>query len=409
LKRLAALLAIAPCAFAHEGDVHAAQVWDALTALSLVLIVVVYILGLRRLWKSDAGHQTIPRWRAAAFFAGWIAAGVSLLGPLDRWSDILFSAHMAQHEILMLLAAPLMVLGRPYIAMLWALPSRNTVAAIARLPIWERITGPLFVLVLHAVVLWMWHVPFLFEAALQREWVHVVQHLGFFITAALFWWALLHGRYGKLGYGIGVLYVFATAMHTQILGALLTFGSRTWYPTHAARTAAAGLNPIDDQQFAGILMWIPFGVVFLFIVLALFAAWLGEAERRVAFTTAARGKTTLMMLLLVILSGCHPQDDRTARQLTGGDPTRGKDAIRKYGCGACHTVPGVRAARGMVGPSLEGIASRTFLGGQLPNTPDNMKKWIRFPQSVEKGTAMPDMHVTDEDARDIAAYLYTLR
>lgn len=283
---------------AHGGEDHsrwsAADLWNSATAISLVIIVVLYVVGLRRLWMNDAGRQTIPRWRAVAFLSGWAATGVALLGPLDRWSDVLFSAHMAQHEILMLLAAPLMVLGRPFIAVLWGVPppARSAVASVAhRRPVaivWDRLTGPLTVLALHAIVLWMWHIPAMFEAALRNESVHVLQHLGFFVTAALFWWALLHGRYGKLGYGVGVLYVFATAMHTQILGALLTFGSRIWYPTHAARTAAAGGSPIDDQQFAGVLMWVPFGVVFLFIVLALFAAWLGEAERRVAFTTSER-------------------------------------------------------------------------------------------------------------------------
>lgn len=266
---------------------------DTATAISLVSMAALYILGLRRLRTSDGGRHTITRWRAVAFCAGWVAAAVALIGPLDRWSDILFSAHMGQHELLMLVAAPLMVLGRPFIVMLWAIPARarGVVAAISRPRIWSLVTGPLTVLVLHAVVLWMWHVPALFEAALHSELIHAVQHLGFFVTAALFWWALLHGRYGKLGYGVAVLYVFATMMHTQILGALLTFGSRIWYPTHAARSAAAGVNPIHDQQFAGILMWIPFGLVFLFIVLALFAAWLGEAERRVAFTTSERLST----------------------------------------------------------------------------------------------------------------------
>ncbi len=85
-----------------------------------------------------------------------------------------------------------------------------------------------------------------------------------------------------------MVYVFATAMHTQVLGALLTFANRVWYPTHAHRTAAAGVSAIEDQQLAGVVMWIPFGVVFVLVGLALFAAWLGEAERRVAFTTAER-------------------------------------------------------------------------------------------------------------------------
>jgi putative membrane protein len=265
-------------AIAHNGAVHGPEPWTIATAVSLLAIAFVYALGLRNLWR-----KAVQPWQVLAFFLGWAFAGIALLSPLDRWSDVLFSAHMAQHEILMLISAPLMVAGRPYLAALHVVP------ALARTRrVWEALTGPTTVLVLHAVVLWLGHVPVLFEAALRDESVHVVQHLGFFVTAALFWFALLHGRYGRMGYGIGVLYVFATAMHTQILGALLTFGSRVWYPTHAARTAAAGVSPVDDQQLAGVLMWIPFGAVFLFVALALFAAWLGEAERRVAFTSAGR-------------------------------------------------------------------------------------------------------------------------
>jgi len=272
----------------------ATRVWDVLTAISLALITALYLAGTRRLWKSAGGRQSLRPWQAASFIAGCASAAVALLSPLERWSGILFSAHMAQHEMLMLVAAPLMVLGRPFVAAIWALsPARRAdVARAVRNPAlgaaWERISGPLTVLIVHALVLWAWHVPVLFEAALHDKSIHVFQHLGFFLTSALFWWALIHGRYGRLGYGVGVVYVFATAMHTEVLGALLTFGSRIWYPTHAARTAAAGINPVHDQQLAGILMWIPFGGVFALVGLALFAAWLGEAERRVAFTTSDR-------------------------------------------------------------------------------------------------------------------------
>ena len=114
-------------------------------------------------------------------------------------------------------------------------------------------------------------------------------------------------------------------------------------------------------------------------------------------------------LVVLLLAACHPQDDHTARQLTGGDPERGRELIHAYGCGSCHTVPGVRGAHGLVGPPLAEIADRVYLAGQLPNTPDNMKRWIRAPQSVEGGTAMPNMNVSENDARHIAAYLYTLR
>ena len=262
---------------AHNGIIHL-DFWTLVTTISLVAIAALYLAGIRPLWR-----KSIRPWQAIAFATGWIAAAVALLSPLDRWSDILFSAHMAQHEILMLVSAPLMVAGRPFLAAVHVFPFLGRAKRAC-----DFLTGPVTVLILHAVVLWVWHVPALFEAALHSETVHAIQHLGFFVTAALFWWALLHGRYGRLGYGVGVVYVFLTAMHTQILGALLTFTSRIWYPTHAARTVAAGGNAVGDQQLAGVLMWIPFGVVFLFIALALFAAWLGEAERRVAFTTAGR-------------------------------------------------------------------------------------------------------------------------
>lgn len=117
---------------------------------------------------------------------------------------------------------------------------------------------------------------------------------------------------------------------------------------------------------------------------------------------------TALVLLMVVAAGCH-SDERTATQLTGGTPARGREAIARYGCGACHNVPGVNGANGVVGPPLDNIGDRTYLAGQLPNNPDNMKRWISQPQSIEPGTAMPNMNVSESDARDVAAYLYTLR
>lgn len=98
-----------------------------------------------------------------------------------------------------------------------------------------------------------------------------------------------------------------------------------------------------------------------------------------------------------------------ARALTGGDPGRGKAAIGKYGCGACHTIPGIDDATATVGPPLDNIASRAILGGHLQNTPANMMKWIQHPQAVDPKNAMPELGVTDPDAKDIVAYLYTLK
>jgi cytochrome c len=120
----------------------------------------------------------------------------------------------------------------------------------------------------------------------------------------------------------------------------------------------------------------------------------------------------LVALLAVWAVGCSGGTTAVyeeVRTVTGGEPERGLELIGRYGCGACHDIPGVRGASATVGPPLGGIALRSYLAGQLSNTPENMRRWIQQPQHVEPGTAMPDMGVTDEHARDITAYLYTLR
>lgn len=128
-----------------------------------------------------------------------------------------------------------------------------------------------------------------------------------------------------------------------------------------------------------------------------------------------RGGLRLMLLLLLTvmgLGGCNKLDSSVpaeVKTVAGGDVGRGAQAIRAYGCDACHLVPGVRGADSMVGPPLTKFASRQYIAGRLPNEADHLEQWIRNPQGVKPGTAMPNMGVGAEDARDIAAYLYTLR
>lgn len=107
--------------------------------------------------------------------------------------------------------------------------------------------------------------------------------------------------------------------------------------------------------------------------------------------------------------GTRDADAREAAAMTGGDPTRGPDLMRKYGCQSCHTIPGVVGANGQVGPPLAGIASRSYIAGVLTNAPENMLRWIRDPKAVDPLTAMPNTGVTPSDARHIVAYLYTLK
>jgi len=128
---------------------------------------------------------------------------------------------------------------------------------------------------------------------------------------------------------------------------------------------------------------------------------------------AARTIVGLGVAMFVVLAsscdGAKDADAREAAAITGGDPSRGPDLLRKYGCQSCHTIPGVVGANGLVGPPLAGIASRSYIAGVLPNAPDNMLRWIRDPKGVDAKTAMPNTGVTPSDARHIAAYLYTLK
>ena len=110
----------------------------------------------------------------------------------------------------------------------------------------------------------------------------------------------------------------------------------------------------------------------------------------------------------LFFSGCKPNSG-SSLALVGGDPERGRAAIERYGCAGCHTIPGARNTAAVVGPNLQSIASRNYIGGVAANTPENMIRWIENPQSLSPRSAMPNLRVTDSDARDIASYLYTLK
>ncbi|WP_225409628.1 c-type cytochrome [Stigmatella hybrida] len=112
------------------------------------------------------------------------------------------------------------------------------------------------------------------------------------------------------------------------------------------------------------------------------------------------------LLALLLLTGCRRDAEQQAALVTGGDPALGQAALLRYGCGSCHTIPGVPGATATVGPPLQSLGTRTYLAGRLPNTPENLIQWVRHPQAVEPGNGMPELNVTEEDARHIAAYLY---
>lgn len=257
-------------------------------ASSLTILAVVYAAGVARLWRHAGYGRGVRRFDVLAFSIGWVAIAVALSSPMDEWSDEWLMAHMIQHELLMVIAAPLVAISSPMVAALWAMPSsarRRVVDAVtggALSRVWARLTSPMSAFVLYAVALWIWHLPALYDAALEHEPIHLIEHACFFATATLFWWGIAHGRYGRVGYGAAVVYVFATAVHSGVLGALLTFAPHVLYAPYQLRHPA-GPAALEDQQLAGLLMWIPAGVTFIAGGLILFAAWLRESDRHTRY------------------------------------------------------------------------------------------------------------------------------
>lgn len=299
----AAFAASSTFAFAHPNQPHEPLItpenwiirwsFEPGIVIPLLIAVVLYAVGAYEVRRRSPNSPAVSGWNVICFALGWISLVIALNSPLHKLGTVLFSAHMAQHEVLMLISAPLLALGKPLIAFLFALPEpmRQFVATFVRRPAvkasWSSITGPLAVWIIHGSTLWAWHLPYLYEATLRSEFVHALQHTTFLGTALLFWWTLVNGRYGVIGYGIAFLYVFTTALHTSILGALLTFASSIWYPIYDGRTAPWSLTAIEDQQLGGLIMWVPSGVVFVVIGLALVAAWVGASERRAQLGSVA--------------------------------------------------------------------------------------------------------------------------
>ena len=269
--------------------------FEPVTVALLVGSCAWYAAGVSRLWSRAGRGRGLRQWEALAFVAGLFVVAVALLSPLAWISEVLFSAHMTQHEALMLIAAPLLAFGRPLHVFLWAFqpPAREAIGRWTRgrtmSVAWHALTGPAAAFALHAIALWIWHLPLFYEAALASTGIHALQHACFLITAALFWWGMLHGRYGRIGYGVSVLYVFLTAVHSGVLGALMTVAPHVWYPSYTEAGARWHVDPLADQQIAGLLMWVPSGVFFIVFGLALLAAWLGESERRARLGSVTGG------------------------------------------------------------------------------------------------------------------------
>jgi cytochrome c oxidase assembly factor CtaG len=252
----------------------------------LCLAFGLYVAGYYRLCRRNRparAHRRGSRTRTkqlCAFSFGLLALAAALISPLDALSASLFSAHMLQHELLMIVAAPLLVLGRPLGTWIWAFPpaSRRTLGqafhARGVRRCWRWLSAPLIAWILHAIALWAWHAPSLFQAALENAPLHVLQHFTFLLSALLFWWATLEGANARAGAGHAMLSLFTTMIHTAALGALLTLAPGLWYPDYLEPTSALGFDPLHDQQLGGLIMWVPGGLAYLVGGLVVASRWL---------------------------------------------------------------------------------------------------------------------------------------
>jgi cytochrome c oxidase assembly factor CtaG len=281
------VLLLAPAsAAAHgsAGEATSGDLFDLTVAVLLAVTAALYAAGIASLWRRAGIGRGVRGWRVWSFALGLLTLVLALIWPLPGLSALSFPAHMVEHEALMAVAAPLLVLARPGAVFLWALPDRagayavriGRTAALRRL--WRAGTEPLSATMVHGVALWIWHVPALFDAALANNAVHALQHLMFFVSAICFWWAMLERAREGGREGVAVLALFATASHMGLLGALLTVSPLLWYSP--ASGSPAGPAALADQQLAGLLMWIPAGFVYAAAAIGLFVLWLEGVVRR---------------------------------------------------------------------------------------------------------------------------------
>ncbi len=336
---------------------------------------------------SGSSRRLGGRWRRASRRPWLTVAGVAtalgaLAPPTHRLADDLLLAHMGQHLALAVVCPLLLALGAPALP-----PARTRTVALAT--------------VAHVGSLALWHVPSLYDAALRHTGLHLLEHTTLLAGGLLFWPVVLTARSGLAA-------LFTAGLGSGALAALLTLSPRPLYGAHLDTAARHGLSALGDQQLAGAVMWVPGGILYAAVAIALLLRWLGRTPGPLRLPPGAVSGTLVVLALVAVATGCGAAAAQRNPVVPYGDPQQGADRLQAYGCGSCHQIPGVARANGLVGPPLDHFGRRAYIAGALPNTPDNLVRWITNPQGVEPGTAMPDLGVSQADAQDMVAYLESL-
>lgn len=294
IAALATFPGFAARAAAHgQEPVSGSELWfrwdlEPAIVLPLLLFSAWYAGGAWRLWQRAGTGRGLSRRQALSYFAGVITLVIALVSPLDAAAANLFSLHMVQHLLLILVAPPLLVTGAADVAFLWALPLSwrrgfgRFEHGIGRSLLGESGAGaPLLVVLLATGVLWVWHLPVLYDLAVRVEGVHIAEHMAFLATAILFWVTVLRLRpRDHVRNGFRILYVFAMALQGSMLGALLTFAARPLYRSHLETAPLLGFDPLVDQQLAGLIMWVPPALLYVGVAAYLFVNWLEALNAR---------------------------------------------------------------------------------------------------------------------------------
>jgi putative membrane protein len=282
MRYLVLILALlATPALAHGGHEHSVG-WtlDPVLIIPLGLALLIYCVGRLRLAK----RASAPPRGTVLFLSGWLVLTLALISPLHAAGERSFTMHMIEHELIMLVATLLLAASNSGGVMAWGLPRsiRLSLAGSWKSPLqslWRRLTEPVTATAIQAAVMWLWHAPSLFDRALESSGWHIAQHASFFVGSLLFWWAMLHPRGRGAGYGVSAACLFATSLIGGALGALMSFSASPWYADYAAMgMSGIGLDPVDDQRLAGLIMWIPGGLVHGLAALVLFYKWLKFSE-----------------------------------------------------------------------------------------------------------------------------------
>lgn len=259
--------------------------WELLIAPMLALLIFCYGRGLWRIWHRGGVGAAIRPVRAGCFAGGVLVLLAALVGPLDTATTTSFSAHMLQHMLLMVVAAPLIAFGTPIAPMLLGLPSdvRSGVVHWRRSStgkhVLDWIGRPPVTWSLYAGALIFWHVPSIYEAALTTGVVHGLEHVTLFSVALLSWWTLIGpAKHRRLAYGPSVLYVFGLMLLCTGISAWFTLAPRVLYGFYS--TGSFGFTALEDQQMAGVVMGVMTGIAYLTAGATLFLLWLQDEERR---------------------------------------------------------------------------------------------------------------------------------